>query len=112
LFDKTSYYDNIRKAKGSGIKTNKEDSMEKLTFKVEKMYRLPDAGGLKVFFDMSINDVMVIRGCRIVEGKKGKFISMPQEQGKDSKWYDQCIIKSTEVYEDFCTVALKHYEEN
>ena len=25
---------------------------------------------------------------RIVEGKKGKFIATPQQQGKDKKWYN------------------------
>ena len=55
-----------------------EECMSSVTFNVEKMYRLPDAGGLKAFADVSVNDVLVIRGVRLVEGKKGLFVSMPQ----------------------------------
>ncbi|GEM_PF-4457178 len=47
--------------------------MKNLVFKVEKMYRFPDAGSLKAFVDVSVNDALVIRGVRIVEGKKGCF---------------------------------------
>ena len=51
-------------------------------FKVEKMFRLPDAGALKAFVDVSVNDALVIKGIRVVDGKKGLFVSMPKEQGR------------------------------
>lgn len=83
--------------------------MSKLTYKVEKMYVLPEAGALKGFVDVSVNDELVIRGCRIVEGKKGIFISMPQEQGKDNKWYDQVVLRSAEAFEALSTAVMEHY---
>jgi stage V sporulation protein G len=85
--------------------------MKKLMFKVEKMYRFPDAGSLKAFVDVSINDALVIRGVRIVEGKKGCFISMPSEQGKDSKWYDQVVFKSAAIFDELTSVVLGEYQK-
>ena len=85
--------------------------MKNLMFKVEKMYRLPDAGSLKAFVDVSINDALVIRGVRIVEGKKGCFISMPSEQGKDSKWYDQVVCKSAAIFDELSSVVLGEYQK-
>ena len=85
--------------------------MSTLTYKVEKMYVLPDAGSLKGFVDISVNDELVIRGCRVLEGKKGIFISMPQEQGKDNRWYDQVLLKNAEAYERLSTVILEHYNK-
>jgi stage V sporulation protein G len=82
-----------------------------LIFKVEKMYRLPDAGSLKAFLDVSVNDVLVIRGVRLLEGKKGKFVSMPQDQGKDNKWYDQVVFRSADAYDDLSSMVIKDYEE-
>ncbi len=86
--------------------------MSSITFNVEKMYRLPDAGGLKAFADVSVNDVLVIRGVRLLEGKKGLFVSMPQEQGKDNKWYDQVVCRSTGAYEALSQKVLEHYQKN
>lgn len=84
--------------------------MPEIKFKVEKMYRLPDAGNLKAFADVSVNDALVIKGVRIIEGKKGMFVSMPQEQGKDNRWYDQVVCKSTEIYEGLTDTVIEHYQ--
>lgn len=86
-------------------------TMNKLVYKVEKMYRLPDAGNLKAFVDVSVNDAIIIKGVRVLSGKKGIFVSMPQEQGKDNKWYDQVVCKTAEEYENFSAAVVKHYNE-
>jgi stage V sporulation protein G len=80
-------------------------------FKVEKMYKLPDAGSLCAFADVCVNDALVIKGVRVLKGKKGLFVSMPQEQGKDGKWYDQVVCKSAGVYEEFSDEVIRHYED-
>ena len=105
----------MRKAKETvqtvSATNNKEEAMNQVKFIVEKMYRLPDAGSLKAFADVSINDVVVIKGVRLLAGKKGIFVSMPQEQGKDNKWYDQVVCKNASTYEDFSTVVVNHYQK-
>ncbi|MFH0754316.1 MAG: septation protein SpoVG family protein [Candidatus Omnitrophota bacterium] len=85
--------------------------MSSIVFQVEKMYRLPEAGNLKAFADVAVNGVLVIRGVRLVEGKKGLFVSMPQEQGKDNKWYDQIVCRSTAVFQDLSEKVLEYYKE-
>ena len=90
--------------------TTQEGVMNGITFQVEKMFCLPDAGKLKAFADISVNEALVIRGVRILEGKKGLFVSMPQEQGKDSKWYDQVVCKSASLYEELSDKVIEHYK--
>lgn len=80
-----------------------------INFVVEKMYKFPDAGHLKAFCDVCVNDSIVIKGVRIVEGKKGLFIGMPSEQGKDNKWYDQVVCKDARTFEDLSNVVIQHY---
>jgi stage V sporulation protein G len=81
-----------------------------LDFKVAKIFCLPDAGNLKAFADISVNDSLVIKGLRVVEGKNGLFVSMPREQGKDSKWYDQVSCTSTDVFDDIANKVLTEYQ--
>ena len=85
--------------------------MNTVTFTVEKMFRLPDAGGLKAFADISVNEALIIRGVRVLEGKKGLFVSMPQEQGKDNRWYDQFVCRNADIYQQLAETVLDHYRE-
>jgi stage V sporulation protein G len=84
--------------------------MEKLQFNVERMFKFPEGGALKAFADVSINERLVVRGVRIVEGKKGLFVTMPQEQGKNNKWYDQVMLKSAEDHDEMAGRVLEHYQ--
>lgn len=79
-------------------------------FKVTKMFRLPEAGSLKAFADVVVNDALVIKGLRVVEGKKGLFVTMPREQGKDSKWYDQVTCTSADIFDDIASKVLLEYQ--
>lgn len=74
---------------------------------IDKMFRLPDAGNLMAFFDATFDDVITVRGFRVLRGKKGMFISCPQEQGKDSKWYDQIIFKDVELFDTLSKMAIR-----
>jgi stage V sporulation protein G len=98
----------INQKVGSNNNTQ-EVVMSKVTFKVEKMFRIPEGGILKAFADVSMNDALIIRGVRILESKKGVFVSMPQEQGKNNKWYDQVVCTSAEIYEALSAAVLEHY---
>jgi stage V sporulation protein G len=84
--------------------------MSNIQFSVEKMFCLPDAGKLKAFADIGINEELIIKGVRLLEGKKGLFVSMPQEQGKDSKWYNQVVCKSDSLYEKLSETVIDHYK--
>ena len=82
-----------------------------LDFKVSKMFCLPDAGNLKAFVDIIVNDALIIKGLRVVEGKKGLFVTMPREQGKDSKWYDQVSCTSADIFDDISSRILAEYQD-
>jgi len=84
--------------------------MSNIQFSVEKMFCLPDTGKLKAFADVAVNDALVIKGVRVLDGKKGLFVSMPQEQGKDNKWYDQVVCKSASLYEELSAKVIEHYK--
>ena len=71
------------------------DSM--INFKVERIYKLPDTGPVKAFVDLNIGDALLIIGLKIVQSLKGLFVSMPQEQGKDKRWYESIRCLTPEV---------------
>ena len=56
-------------------------------FEVAQVRRLDGEGKTKAFCDISVSGLL-IRGLRVVDGKRGLFVGMPGQQGKDGKWYN------------------------
>ncbi len=77
---------------------------------VTRIHKLEGDGATKAFADLCIEDVLVINGLRVVEGKDGLFISMPREAGKDGKWYNTVIPLSREIKDEIERVVLEAYD--
>ena len=92
--------------------TPKETQETNLDIQVQRMYRFESDRPLKAFADIIINDALLIKGVKVLEGKQGLFVSMPQEQAKDKKWYDSVRCLTQEVREQISEVILSCYKEN
>lgn len=73
---------------------------------VLRLYRIDGEGATKAFCDIMIQDAVIVKGIRIVEGKNGLFVSMPTKQGKDGKWYNLVSPASKEVMEHLNELIL------
>ena len=80
-----------------------------LKLAVTRLHKLEGTGATKAFCDVSVLDSIVINGLRVVEGKEGLFVSMPQEAGKDGKWYNTVIPLKREVKDQIERIVLEAY---
>jgi len=78
---------------------------------VKRMVRFDGEGSLKAFCDLAIGEMLLVKGLRVVEGKKGLFVSMPRQQGKDAKWYESVVALTKEVSAEVARVVLQAYQE-
>lgn len=77
---------------------------------VSRIYRFDGDSKLKAFVDVTLAGFL-IKGLRIVEGKNGLFLGMPQQQGKDGKWYN-CVQPATkEAHRELTDFVLAAYKE-
>jgi stage V sporulation protein G len=83
-----------------------------LEIKIAKIHRLPDGSRLKAFVDVSVNDTLLIKGLRIVDGKGGLFVSMPQEQGRDKRWYDMVRCLNEDVQAQMTEKIIDAFQSN
>ncbi|MFC1594284.1 septation protein SpoVG family protein [Candidatus Omnitrophota bacterium] len=83
----------------------------KLDFKIGRLHRLEADGALKAFADLIVNDALLIKGLRVIEGKNGIFVSMPKQQGKDKKWYDTIHPVTRETEDEISSVILRAFQE-
>jgi stage V sporulation protein G len=83
-----------------------------MDIEVQRMYRFETDRPLKAFVDITVNGVLLIKGVRVMKGKKGLFVSMPREQSKDRKWYDTIRCLTTEIRDQISETVLETYRED
>ena len=67
----------------------KEEQSVAIDAKVTRAKQFKDGG---VVFDMQVNGVSIY-GCRVIESKKGDFVSFPSYKGSDGKYYSHAWVK-------------------
>lgn len=77
--------------------------------KIFRMNKL-NSGKTLAFFDIQTDDGIILKGFRIVDGSKGKFIASPDEKGKDGKYYETVILPK-EIKDKIEKLALEEYEK-
>ena len=82
-----------------------------LELSVQRMVRFDGDGSLKAFCDLAIGELFVIKGLRVINGRKGMFVSMPRQQGKDTRWYDVVEPLTKDVKQEVERVVLSAYEK-
>jgi stage V sporulation protein G len=67
---------------------------------------------LRAFADVTLDDTLVLKGIKILEGKQGGlFIGFPAQKGRDNKYHDYIIVKSPEFKNTLREQILQAYRE-
>ena len=70
-----------------------------------------DKDNFRGFADVTFDDCFVVKGIRIMDGKKGLFVAMPSEYSeKDDEYYDRCFPITKEFREELTDAILDGYE--
>ncbi len=77
---------------------------------VARMNKWEGEGTTRAFCDVAVADTFLIKGIKVVEGKKGLFVSMPRQQGKDGKWYDTVRPLTKEARQQLSELVLEAYQ--
>ncbi len=82
-----------------------------IEIKVLKVHRIDGNNRIKAFVDISINDALLIKGLRVVQGKNGLFVSMPVEQGRNEKWYERVRCLNKDIRNEIANTVLAAYSQ-
>ena len=86
--------------------------MENISINVQRIHKLTNGKSLKAFADVNVNDALLVKGVRVMDGKKGIFVTMPREQStKDKKWYDTVRCLTKEVKDEISEKVLQAYQQ-
>lgn len=91
---------------------NKEENTKILKIEVTRIHRSVDPdSALKAWVDIRVEDVLVIKGLKVVETERGIFVAMPQKQGSNGKYYDQVFPATKTMRAELNEVVLTAFEK-
>lgn len=65
----------------------------------------------KAFIDLKLDNVLIVKGLSLVEGKKGLFLSYPALKGKDGKYYNSVYSLDKDWSKKLEDTCIKKYKE-
>ena len=70
-----------------------------------------DHGKLLGFASVNLGGVFAVTNLRVLEGRNGTFVSMPQTKGKDDKYHDICFPTTKEMRQAITDAVLEEYSK-
>lgn len=65
----------------------------------------------KAFVELKLDEVLIVKGLSLVEGKNGLFLSFPASKGKDNKYYNSVYSLNKDWTSDLEKACIKKYNE-
>jgi len=84
---------------------------DQVKIEVDRICRFENGGQLKAFADIVVGGHFAVKGFRVVDGKKGLFVSMPSEVGKDGNWYNTFKPLTKEAHAELSKAVLEAYKQ-
>jgi stage V sporulation protein G len=84
-------------------------AVEAMGVTVDRLVKYDGEGSLRAYCDITLANAFLIKGLRVIEGKNGLFVSMPRQQAKDGRWFDNVRPLSKTVKEEIDEVVLDAY---
>lgn len=76
-----------------------------------RMYKRQNEGAVVARGSINIDDMFVVDGIRVIEGKNGKFVAMPSRQKQDGSYADVAFPITKEMRDYISKVVLDAYEK-
>ena len=65
-------------------------------------------GKIKAFFDLELDNSIVIKGFKLIEGKDGLFVGNPSQKNAQGTYDQMCFIPK-DVNDNIKKIALDYY---
>jgi len=76
--------------------------------KITRLSKLDKGSKTAAFLDVQTNDGITIKGFRLVNGSNGLFITVPDQKGKDGKFYETVVVPR-DMKEQLEKIAIAEY---
>ena len=77
----------------------------------EVRVNLQEEEALKAFVSITFDDEFVVRGLKVIQGEKGRFVAMPARRRGDGSFQDVAHPINREMRQYLETCVMQAYEE-
>ncbi len=68
-------------------------------------------GHIRAYADITIDDCLLLKGLRVVEGARGGlFVALPRQRGRDGRYHDLVVPLDAETRECIRTAVLDAFQ--
>ena len=100
---------NYKNSKKAETKSKKAETQSSIISDI-RVFPVEDGNGILANVSVTFGGVFVVTGLKIIEGKKGAFVSMPQYKYK-GEWKDSCFPITGEFREELSEAVLEAYAD-
>ena len=75
-----------------------------------RVYPIEDGNGILANVSVTFGGVFVVPGIKVIDGKKGAFVSMPQYK-YNGEWKDSCFPITGKFREELSEAVLEAYAD-
>lgn len=65
----------------------------------------------KAFIELKLDEVLIVKGLTLVEGKKGLFLAFPATKGNDNNYYNSVYSLDKDWKKQLENACIKKYNE-
>ena len=65
----------------------------------------------KAFIELKLDEVLIVKGLSLVEGKNGLFLSFPSTKGKNNKYYNSVYSLDKDWRTQLEKACIKKYND-
>ena len=76
-----------------------------------KVYKNNSDSKLKASASITLNDLFVVTGLKVIEGSNGLFVAMPNRKDNNDEWKDTCFPLNKELRDEINKVVLAEYNK-
>ena len=76
-----------------------------------RVFPIEDGKGILANVSVTFGGVFVVTGLKVIDGKKGAFVSMPQYKSNDGEWKDSCFPITADFRNELIDAVLDAYED-
>ena len=99
-------YKNTKKAETKSSKPAKTDFISDI-----RVFPVEDGNGILANVSVTFGGVFVVTGLKVIDGKKGAFVSMPQYKTRDGEWKDSSFPITAAFREELSEAVLEAYAD-
>lgn len=82
-----------------------------MTIDIYRLHKYKGDGVTKAFVDLIVDDVLILKGFKLIEGRSGLFLGLPREKGKDDKYFDTVRFNNVDAQKEIERKVIERYHE-